>query len=45
MILPNSRKAKVLKSKSVAIIDVIRILENTLRVILKNRQKPVITGR
>ena len=43
MILPNSRKSKVLKSKSVAVIDVTRILEHTLRLILK-KQKPVITG-
>ena len=41
--LPNSRKSKVLTSKGVAVIYVIRILEHTLRLILK-KQKPVITG-
>ena len=44
---PNSRKSKVLKSKSVAVIDVYTHFRNTLRVrrmVLKNKQKPVITG-
>ena len=43
LITHNSSKSKVLKSKGVAIIDVILILEHTPQMILKNKQKPVIT--